>query len=168
MTDSRGPLAEREHSMGPGSHGHQALPRLVLEQTLMSLSLWFQVPHRQSILLSTDKRTMCRQGENRNHSQTLGSVLISNLCPPSPGGHCAIIQSSWMTRETEMGPSSVMARPEGHEMKLQVQPRRLPPTTLGGAGGRNTEGTDLQGQKLRLGSLANTRPFGQPPDKPGS
>lgn len=53
---------------------------------------------------------------------------------------------------------SVMARPEGPKMKRQAQPQRLSPTPLRGAGGRDAEGTDLQGQKLRLGSLANVQP----------
>lgn len=53
---------------------------------------------------------------------------------------------------------SGMARPEGPKMRCQAQPRRFPPTPLRGAGDRNAEGTDLQGQKLRLGSFANVQP----------
>lgn len=61
-----------------------------------------------------------------------------------------------------MGPSSndLQGQPDqrGHKRKHQAQPRRLPPRTLREAGGRDAEGTDPQGQKLRLGGLANKGP----------
>lgn len=61
-----------------------------------------------------------------------------------------------------MGPSSddLQGQPDqrGHKRKHQAQPRRLPPRTLREAGGGDAEGTDPQGQKLRLGGLANKGP----------